>query len=346
MSAKVRSGFFGGSWPMFQACFPWGRVLRGKRWEEGEGFQNIIPPGELSSEQCSKEDLIYDRSVMKTTLIEDYGLVCEKAGLRSEELHYTSSSQSNVKIRTIYNSIYMLGMLFGSYIFGWISDRFGRWLTIISSFRKRLVWIAIVWILISPGWRPWCYQQLQFPWVVSLGKLVLLFQHIYCFAHQSLLHWTAWSSSVCSPSIHHWSWSYWQLYGLLRSRRRACWVQGNQRLYHPIVNLSARTTVAFMCKCNFQFTMLIGIAIEMPFALGEMLLGLEVIDILGTKGILRRSVGLLHPWLEDSSDGFLPSPSRLLISKYYGIQTPLFQAWWDSGGLFLNLFVGWLGLEE
>merc|ERR1711990_503591 len=46
---------------------------------------------------------------MKTTLIEDYGLVCEKAGLR-----------------TIYNSIYMLGMLFGSYIFGWISDRFGR----------------------------------------------------------------------------------------------------------------------------------------------------------------------------------------------------------------------------
>ena len=29
--------------------------------------------------------------------------------------------------------------------------------------------------------------------------------------------------------------------------------------------------------------MLIGIAIEMPFALGEMLLGLEVIDIIGTK---------------------------------------------------------------
>ena len=29
--------------------------------------------------------------------------------------------------------------------------------------------------------------------------------------------------------------------------------------------------------------MLIGIAIEMPFALGEMLLGLEVIDITGTK---------------------------------------------------------------
>ena len=45
----------------------------------------IIQPGVLSSEQCSEEDLIYDRSVMRTTLIEDYGLVCEKAGLRSKE---------------------------------------------------------------------------------------------------------------------------------------------------------------------------------------------------------------------------------------------------------------------
>ena len=29
-------------------------------------------------------------------------------------------------LRTVYNAIYMLGMLFGSYIFGWISDTFGR----------------------------------------------------------------------------------------------------------------------------------------------------------------------------------------------------------------------------
>ena len=49
-----------------------------------------------------------------------------------------------------------------------------------------------------------------------------------------------------------------------------------------------------MCNYNFQFTMLIGIAIEMPFALGEMLLGLEVIDIIGTKCTWRQSLGLLH----------------------------------------------------
>ena len=29
-------------------------------------------------------------------------------------------------LRSIYNAIYMLGMLFGSYIFGWASDNFGR----------------------------------------------------------------------------------------------------------------------------------------------------------------------------------------------------------------------------
>ena len=91
--------------------------------------------------------------------------------------------------------------------------------------------------------------------------------------------------------------------------------------------------------------MLIGIAIEMPFALGEMLLGLEVIDIIGTKCTWRQSLGLLHSWLEDPSNGFLLTPARLLISKY-SIQTSLFQVWWDYGGLFLNLFVGWLGSEE
>ena len=29
-------------------------------------------------------------------------------------------------LRTVYNAIYMLGMLFGSYIFGWLSDSYGR----------------------------------------------------------------------------------------------------------------------------------------------------------------------------------------------------------------------------
>ena len=69
-------------------------MLRGKRLEKRQDFRILrktksksIPQGVLSSEQCAEDDLIYDRSVMKTTLIEDYGLVCEKAGLRSEEIY-------------------------------------------------------------------------------------------------------------------------------------------------------------------------------------------------------------------------------------------------------------------
>ena len=167
---------------MFQACFPWWQV-QGKRSEKDfrfatKPFEKNIPLGVLSSEQCSEKDLIYDRSVMKTTLIEDYGLVCEKAGLRSKEIHisYNFLAMQHDPHRTIYNSIYMLGMLFGSYIFGWISDRFGRWPTFISGIFRKRGWTEI--ILICLGWRLWCYQQLQFLWVVSLGKFLLLYAPI------------------------------------------------------------------------------------------------------------------------------------------------------------------------
>ena len=85
------------------------RALREKVRKEA-GFQDptkpsekktkntIIQPGVLSSEQCSEEDLIYDRSVMRTTLIEDYGLVCEKAGLRSKWAHSKTFQPNNMII--------------------------------------------------------------------------------------------------------------------------------------------------------------------------------------------------------------------------------------------------------
>jgi len=147
--------------------------------------------GVLSTEQCSEKDLIYDRSVMKTTLIEDYGLVCEKAGLR-----------------TIYNSIYMLGMLFGSYIFGWISDRFGR---------MKALMLSTVAVSLSGFLGAFC-----------TGPLGL---HLY-----ALLRFITGVGAIGSFMV--------------------CFVLAVEHV-------------------GFKFTMLIGIAIEMPFALGEMLLGLE-----------------------------------------------------------------------
>ena len=80
------------------------------------------PPGVLSEEQCSEEELVFDRTIMRSTLIEDYGLLCQWSGLRWLSL----SVRYHYHHRTIYNSVYMLGMLFGSYIFGWISDTYGR----------------------------------------------------------------------------------------------------------------------------------------------------------------------------------------------------------------------------
>ena len=58
---------------------------------------------------CGPEDLVFDRTLMYSTLIEEFQLVCEK-----------SSS------RVIVNVTYMIGCVVGCYLFGWISDTFGR----------------------------------------------------------------------------------------------------------------------------------------------------------------------------------------------------------------------------
>ena len=58
-------------------------------------------------ESCQPEDLIFDDSLVTSSLVQDFGLVCNQT-------------------RTIYSALYMLGMLFGSYFFGWMSDTLGR----------------------------------------------------------------------------------------------------------------------------------------------------------------------------------------------------------------------------
>jgi len=156
----------------------------------GVGGTRFVPDEEENS-QCSVEDLVFDRTIMKTTLIEDYQLICGRSGLR-----------------TIYNSIYMLGMLFGSYIFGWVSDYFGR-------IRALMISVA----------------------TVSLSG----FLGAFC---------------VGSAGLH--------LYALLR------FITG--------VGAIGSFMVCFVLAVEhvgFKYTMVIGIAIEIPFAVGEMLLGLE-----------------------------------------------------------------------
>ena len=59
----------------------------------------------------------------------------------------------------------------------------------------------------------------------------------------------------------------------------------------------------------------------------------------------RQNPGLLHPWLENPSNGVLPTSPRWL-DLLYPLQFPIQKVCWGFGGLFQSRFVGWLGLEE
>ena len=97
---------------------------------EYQGFdKDILPPPQLQTEQycqdyhrllsqqsnnsirvrCSHDDLVFDQGIVTSSLMQDYGFTCENAYLKS-----------------IYGSLYMLGMLLGSYTVGAISDKYGR----------------------------------------------------------------------------------------------------------------------------------------------------------------------------------------------------------------------------
>lgn len=66
-------------------------------------------PDNIVELQCSHDALVFDQSMVTSSLIQDYGFTCKNAYLKS-----------------IYGSLYMLGMLVGSYIVGAISDKYGR----------------------------------------------------------------------------------------------------------------------------------------------------------------------------------------------------------------------------
>ena len=63
----------------------------------------------LKTEKCSSDQLVFDRSVVLTSVTEDYGLTCDDSFVQS-----------------ILNSLYLGGMLIGSFIIGMVSDEFGR----------------------------------------------------------------------------------------------------------------------------------------------------------------------------------------------------------------------------
>jgi len=147
--------------------------------------------GDDESAMCDYDDLVFDRSVMRTSLIEEYQLLCGRSGLR-----------------TVYNAIYMLGMLFGSYIFGWISDTYGR---------MKSLMLAVVTVSLSGFFGAFCS-----------GAMGL---HGYAF-----LRFLTGMGGIGSFMV--------------------CFVLAVEHV-------------------GYKYTMLVGIAIEIPFAIGEVILGIE-----------------------------------------------------------------------
>ena len=78
-------------------------TVKKTKWRKDKEEDHSLPS------TCDLENLVFDRTLMSFTLIEEFQLVCERSG-----------------IRALVNITYMIGCVVGCYLFGWISDSFGR----------------------------------------------------------------------------------------------------------------------------------------------------------------------------------------------------------------------------
>ena len=81
-----------------------------------ELLQNANDSDELMVAKSCSHDLVFDRSIVESSLTETFSLVCESRHLRS-----------------IVGSSYMVGMLVGSLLVGILSDKFGRLKALVGS---------------------------------------------------------------------------------------------------------------------------------------------------------------------------------------------------------------------
>ena len=156
-------------------------------------YVNMVRNGADSMDvaSCAEnyDDLIFDESVTKTSLIQDYQLTCGVGNTN----------------RSFVGATYMLGMLFGSFIMGLISDRIGR---------MKALMISVLCVSIS---------------------------------------------------------------GFLGAFAPAAWLFGVFRFFTGIGGIGCFMITFVLCVeyVGAKYTMLLGIAIDIPSALGEFLLGIE-----------------------------------------------------------------------
>ena len=137
---------------------------------------------------CGYQDLIWDNSVVTSSIVKDYDFTC-----------------GNSYKKQIYGVLYMIGMFFGSYIVGMISDKFGR---------MKALMLGVILIATSGffgAFMPDAHSYGFFRFITGIGGIA-------CFMVTFVL---------CVEYV------------------------------------------------GAKYTMFVGIAIEIPFALGELLLGVE-----------------------------------------------------------------------
>ncbi|XP_050712760.1 organic cation transporter protein-like isoform X3 [Eriocheir sinensis] len=102
-------------WEEDNATYPMNDDLMNLLYPEDDQcryYSNVTlePPGRNYNKTLSCDgDLVYDTSQYSTSAVIDYGMVCDRSWLRA-----------------IVQSVFMVGMLVGSYILGDLSDRVGR----------------------------------------------------------------------------------------------------------------------------------------------------------------------------------------------------------------------------
>lgn len=162
---------------------------------QGDGSCTADSASFKDGTECSWDDLVFDQSIVTSSIVQEYQLICGSEWKR-----------------TIYSAIYMLGMLVGSYFFGWVSDTYGR---------LKALMLAVV--------------------TVSLAGFLGAF--------------------ATGPGSMH-------IYAFLR------FITGMGGIGCFMVCF-----VLVVEHVGYKFTMLVGIAIEIPFALGEAILGVEAYAI-------------------------------------------------------------------
>jgi len=86
-----------------------------KQYEHISNSNSTCDEENFSKKEQYCDSWVFDHSLIKSSAVEDFGWVCENAGRKHDS-----------------QTIYMLGMLIGSLVFGWASDLVGRKLTLMG----------------------------------------------------------------------------------------------------------------------------------------------------------------------------------------------------------------------